>query len=585
MDPYLIRYPVPSLAGQLPLPSDLEVYLDGSRIRSERLPPGPFELKNIAARQGAGLLEIVIRDPFGREQRIGRPYYVSDLLLQQGLSEYSYNVGFQRRSFGEKSFLYGSPVGTLFHRQGINDFLTLGVRGEAGSGIVNGGPLVSFLLGDSGVGTLALASSHDDHLGSGGLASASYSYSGRIISCRVAQRVATSNYGTLDTANGAEVVRAESAAGINLGIGSGASLSLDGTFRRGSSSGESRILALGYGRNLTENTFFNITYRILHNSETIQEIFAGLTWYPGRQTTVAASHEQHGSTTFDQIELQKNAPFGEGFGYRTALSHQEGAGIDDTSLTPSLQYRGQRGIASADLRFDSADRELYEEYRLSLAGAVTYVGGSTHLTRPVSDSFALVRVADAEGVRVLQNNQEVGRTDRHGELVVPSLTSYIDNELAINDQDLPLDYLLDSRHRHLSPSLRSGSCVMFGSGKLRAITGRMVAKSNSLPLEYASLVLTGADATCSTTTGRNGEFYMDSTFCTSSLLKSETEGCHTASSPSPLAAGTHAATLSMGDKVIPLTIVIPATDGPILELGTISCAGPADSPRIGGEGP
>jgi P pilus assembly chaperone PapD len=49
----------------------------------------------------------------------------------------------------------------------------------------------------------------------------------------------------------------------------------------------------------------------------------------------------------------------------------------------------------------------------------------------VDDAFAVVKVGDVAGVRVMASNQLVGRTNRRGEAVVPNLVSYYGNRLSI----------------------------------------------------------------------------------------------------------------------------------------------------------
>ncbi|TFH32757.1 MAG: hypothetical protein E4G97_02000, partial [Deltaproteobacteria bacterium] len=70
IDPYFLRYPLAGVGGMVSLPSQAEVYLGGTRIRTEKLPPGQFELKNISSIGGRNDVTVVIKDPFGREQSI-----------------------------------------------------------------------------------------------------------------------------------------------------------------------------------------------------------------------------------------------------------------------------------------------------------------------------------------------------------------------------------------------------------------------------------------------------------------------------------------------------------------------------------
>jgi outer membrane usher protein FimD/PapC len=129
IDPYFLRYPLANVGGMLSLPSEAEVYLGGARIRTEKLSPGQFELKNISSLGGRSDVIVVIKDPFGREQTIRHPFYFTDSLLKKGLHEYSYNAGFLRRKFGEESNRYGPIAFSAFHNYGLSDAVTLGGGG------------------------------------------------------------------------------------------------------------------------------------------------------------------------------------------------------------------------------------------------------------------------------------------------------------------------------------------------------------------------------------------------------------------------------------------------------------------------
>ena len=98
-----MRFPTQSLTGSVALPSDMEVYLDGQRIRTERLRPGEFELRDILAYGGARNVQVVLRDAFGRVEQLNYSLYFTDQPLQPGLHEYSYNFGAMRRQFGLQS--------------------------------------------------------------------------------------------------------------------------------------------------------------------------------------------------------------------------------------------------------------------------------------------------------------------------------------------------------------------------------------------------------------------------------------------------------------------------------------------------
>lgn len=134
IDPYFIGYPLADFSGVVALPSDAEIFINGARVRTEKLAPGGFELKNISYFGGVGDVVVVIKDPFGREQRISYPFYFTDAILREGLHEYSYNAGAQRKEFGVESNRYGGAAFSAFHRYGASDRLTVGLRAEGADG-------------------------------------------------------------------------------------------------------------------------------------------------------------------------------------------------------------------------------------------------------------------------------------------------------------------------------------------------------------------------------------------------------------------------------------------------------------------
>jgi outer membrane usher protein len=178
--PYFIKRPLASIAGAVALPSEAEVYLDNVRVAKEKLAPGAFELRNLDYYGGLRDVTVIIKDRFGREQVFSYPYYFTDVLLRQGLHEYSYNLGFRREDFGVASNHYGGLALSALHRYGVTNDLTLGLRGEATTKQGNFGPVGLYRLATNGVLSMSLAVGHDEaHPGIGLAGSLGYSYQWR----------------------------------------------------------------------------------------------------------------------------------------------------------------------------------------------------------------------------------------------------------------------------------------------------------------------------------------------------------------------------------------------------------------------
>ena len=60
-------------------------------------------------------------------------------------------------------------------------------------------------------------------------------------------------------------------------------------------------------------------------------------------------------------------------------------------------------------------------------------------SRRLDRSFAVVKVADFEGLTVYVENQPVGRTDREGRVLLDGLRAYERNEISLDPRELPMD--------------------------------------------------------------------------------------------------------------------------------------------------
>jgi len=85
----------------------------------------------------------------------------------------------------------------------------------------------------------------------------------------------------------------------------------------------------------------------------------------------------------------------------------------------------------------------------------------------------VIRVPGAEGVRGFLNNQEVGRTNGSGNLVVPNLLPYYGNRISIADSDVALSRGVSAVERTIAPPLRGGALVLFESRAARFFRGRV----------------------------------------------------------------------------------------------------------------
>jgi len=123
----------------------------------------------------------------------------------------------------------------------------------------------------------------------------------------------------------------------------------------------------------------------------------------------------------------------------------------------------------------------------------------------------LVNVGEIEGVRVYRNNQEAGRTDERGMMVVPTVTSYAYNSISIDPQDIPMDYAITALEQTVVPPLGSGVFAKFDLRPIRAYEGTLNVRlpRGVSPMEHVGITLTKGPRVLNFTTGYGGEFYLD----------------------------------------------------------------------------
>lgn len=511
IDPYFLSYPAVNQTGFLPTPSEVDIYLDGTKIRTEKLPPGEFELKNFYTTSGAGVVEFVIRDPFGKEQRIVRPFYLSDRLLKAGLHEFSYNLGFIRENFASADDRYTKPAFSGFHRYGRSDALTLGISGEASIDFVNVAPHVTTLLGTAGVVNAAIAVSAGA-TGRNGLAGvAEYGYNKRQYSARALLKGFSRDYATIDNDAAASGKRYELSLGGGIGTPDYGSFSLDLALVGRYDLKNQSLVTVNYSRRLAKNLDMFASLRITRGDEADNRLFAGINYSLGKDNMVSSWADIGNTSDKVLVQIQKNAPTGEGLGYRTSIERSSSSAGTGYALNPALQYNSRYGIYTADVRGESSAGESAAAYQLTAAGALAHTGDTFAFTRPINDSFAVIKVGDLQGVRVYQNSQEAGRTDASGKLVIVNLNSFIDNQISINDKDIPMEYSLATILKHISPPFRSGSCLLFQVARQQPIIGtlHLDQEGRIIPLEFLEARVVLGNREIVIPTGKGGEFYLD----------------------------------------------------------------------------
>jgi outer membrane usher protein len=579
IDPYFTQQPLFHFAGLTQLPATVEVFQDGNRIRTEKVDPGQFSIDNLRTTLGARDIQIVVRDSLGRETIYDAPYYFASQLLSTGLHEYNYNIGALREEYGTSSDDYADLAWAALHRYGLTKDVTVSGHSEGGDGLANIGSTLLLRLGPFGVASLDAAASKDG--GEDGCAGGlGFEFLGPQWQSRLQFFALSQGYATLGNRTWGNDYAHDLAVSIGYLDRAYGSLTFSYFARKPRADKAEESYGLTYTRNLGTQAFLSASYtHQVREQGNDDQVYVSFNYYLDRNNdvTVAASHRHDRETDSQVAEIRRNAPVGTGYGWRATAAREQTPAGTAYKVNPFVQVNGERGIYRAEYAYVDRPRGDDDQHRwdISAAGAIVSLGGAVGLIRPVQDSFALVKVGEVENVRVYVNNREVGRTAADGTLFVPELSSYFDNQVRIEDIDIPIDYLARQLRQDISPPLRSGSCVNFPLLRYQAFTGTLRLPAAAViqqNLPNHGLVLKAGSWTASGIVDVDGTFYVESNFPSAPASSS----CAALAKEQSGAAHGSAQMVIRSDGITyTCPVDLPAAAAPVTDLGTIRCT--ADS--------
>ena len=546
LNPAFVTRPQISLNGEAALPSTVEVLVNNARRISQSVQPGPFELTNVPTVTGAGELNLVVRDLLGRETVIQQSYYASPRLLAPGLTDFSLEGGKLRTGYSQDS-RYGSTFGAATWRQGLTPGLTGEARLELQASRRAAGVELAGLLGQWGVGRLALAASSGNTQG--------LQEQGQLLQAGIER----------STPNGGGAVQYEYTSRGFAPFGEGVGISVAGQRSRerllatiggniwGRISGglsyvsQSRwdgeqVRSLGLSASTPVGTRANVSLSLNKRLDGDHAWRAGVTVSvpldDGINTAARLNRANDGKLSATAT-ASRNAPAGPGLGWSVEASSQE-----SQRARASLQYNTSQTELALDANSNANGQVAL---RGGARGTLGMMAGVPFASRPIGQgSFALVEVEGLAGVPIKRSNQVVAQTDSRGLAFVPGLLPWQQNQIEIDPMDLPLDTEIGETVRQLTPFAGSGAVVKFAVRRTRQALV-ILQQPDGTPVPVGALVRLLPDG-AEFTTGRRGEVWM-----------------------TDLAAEKQRLRVTWASGSCELDMVVPASDGTPAKIGPLAC--------------
>lgn len=460
LDPYFIYRPTLTIEGAVKNKSELEVYLDGVLLRKEHLNPGEFNLKDIYYYSGQREIEIIIKDTYGRVEREIYPFYFTDIILKKDVSDYSYNLGFLRKNYGSKSNKYDIPVLNFYHRYGYNDKFTLGLSSEICEKTFFISPDISYFKANFGVLNLKgylNKNKESDRFEYAYLTN--YNYTKKQISYGLSIRHLTEDFKTLSYDNTKQKINYEIKGTFGYYSNQYGSYTIDLLHKKIFKSNNENEFLFSYSKSLLNQLSIYLNLRKGLSGTNVLEAFFGINYYFDKKVSLSYFHSKTNKIDSDRLQVSKNSPIGEGVGYRIALENIRSEGNNVTQISPYIEYKTPYNIFIADISFEDYKGQIKDYVNLSASGAILYIAGHVGFTRPVNDSFAMIKADNLNNIPIYFNNEEVAETNKEGIAFIPNINSYSENIIEIPAKKVSLQYSLLKDKVIVSPPYRYGTCL------------------------------------------------------------------------------------------------------------------------------
>lgn len=459
--PDLVTFPLPSISGSAAVPSTVNVVVNGVRELSEKVAAGPFAINSLPVVSGAGEVSVTVLDAIGRPTLLTLPFYATTALLRRGLAAYSLEVGMVREDYALASDHYSGWAASQSSRFGVSDALTLESHAEASGGLAMAGVGAAFLVGTFGIANVAVAASTGNGT-SGAMISGGFQRVSRRLNFGVSGSHSSDGFRDLAALHGSPVPTTTLDANLGYQMGKWGSLGV--AYNRRISRAEQpasgprpddrevELVTGSYNVAIGAANFHATGFKDLRDRHAYG-VGAGVSFPLGRAGYASLDGASEAGSAKFSAGLVRSARQEGDFGYRLRVA--EGR-VSQRSAEGEYVASWARLTAGVDLFSGQLAA------RVGARGALVLAGGELFASETIDDSFAVVSTGDIAGIPVMYENRLVGRSNRHGKLLLPSLRSLQDNRLSIDSTLVPADVEVARTEITVRPQDHSGVAVDFG---------------------------------------------------------------------------------------------------------------------------
>lgn len=473
--PDLITYPLIEYSGSAALPSSLDLFINGAKTSSSTVDAGPFTLSNIPYINGAGEATVVTTDALGRQVSTNVPFYVSNMLLRKGFSDFDISLGALRKDYGIKNSHYSQGAFSGIYRYGLTNKLTLSGHVEGSKGLKLAGAGADATLGYYGI--LSASYTQSDAEKAGHQYTLGYSYNSAQFGFYAQHSKRNAPFQDLSTFKTSSTQSAETnQVTLSMAPFGQASGTLGAGFFdiRYFDRSRTQLVNLSYSRSLTKklSMYLSVNKTLGDDGYTAYLQFT-LPLDAGPMFNLSAQRSTQGKYS-SRLDASWSVPSDGGVGGNLAASTGENH-YRQADMTWRTQYVTLQGGVYGD--------KESENYWADVNGSLLYVDGSVFAANKINDAFIVVSTNGYSNVPVRYENQLIGNTSSKGHLLIPSASAYYPAKISIDTLDLPVDIDIPEVERRVAVKEKSGTLVTFPIKRVLSASVRLVDKQGKpLPM-------------------------------------------------------------------------------------------------------
>lgn len=465
-------------------PSTVEAFVNDRSVRRFRLDPGTYRLTDFPFTEGSNDVRLEILDDAGKRDIVNFDLFFNRTLLQPGASEFSGSLGFESEIVDSViKYDTDKPFLSAFYVRGINERLTAGGNFQISKvGRLAGVESVVSLP----IGTMALdvAASDRDDVGSGIAANMSFT---RLVAADARQNAIgatlsleyrSENFSSVFGRPGINPFEFQVGASLSRSIGETSFVLAD--FRHSIARGSNADISsarLSYGQRLT--SVDSISVDVNYSKTALRDDVGFRVAYTrrfGERGTLRADYDS--SSEQSGLAYQTSRGFGVGaysanFDLRHANGSIQGAvGANYTANRADIGLNHNISYASSTSSVEDSRTTL------RIGTAVAFADGKLAVSRPISDSFAMIAGhTSLNGAAVEIEPREGGfesRSGLFGPAVVPALSAFVERQISFDVPNAPSGYDLGAGNIRVLPPLHAGYLVVVGSDYSLTVVGKLL---------------------------------------------------------------------------------------------------------------